>query len=149
MSEVIMTTVLTVMSAVSIFVIGQLIVKIFVEPIHKLRGLKGDIVGFLTYYSDVYLSLPDLNKDEDVRKVSTEARKLGSDIMAKALTIPCYSFFSRLGLVPKFSDISIAYRELIGLSNTVLAKSDSVPERATKRLERIKSSLNLPKELLA
>jgi hypothetical protein len=149
MSEVMLTTVLTVLSGVSIFVIVQLIVKIFVEPIHKLRGLKGDIVGFLTYYSDVYLSLPDLNKDEDVRKVSTEARKLGSDIIAKALTIPCYRFFSRLGLVPKFSDISIAHRELIGLSNTVLSKSNSVPERATKRLERIKSSLHLPKELLA
>jgi hypothetical protein len=149
MSEVILTTVLTVMSGVSIFVIGQVIVKIFVEPIHKLRGLKGDIVGFLTYYSDVYLSLPDLNKDEDVMKVSTVARKLGSDIIAKALTIPCYRFFSRLGAVPKFSDISIVSRELIGLSNTVLAKSDSVPGRATKRLEIIKSSLHLPKELLA
>ena len=82
MFEVILTTVLTVMSGVSIFVIGQLIVKIFVEPVHKLRGVRGDIVAFLTYYCDVYLSLPDLNKDEDVRKVSTEARKLGSDIMA-------------------------------------------------------------------
>jgi len=149
MTEVILTTVLTVISGVFIFVIGQLIVKVFVEPIHKLRGLKGDIIGFLTYYSDVYLSLPDLNKDEDVSKVSTEARKLGSDLMARALTVPCYRFFSVLGAVPKFRDVTIAHRELIGLSNTVLAKSDSVPERATKRLESIKSSLHLPKELLA
>ena len=148
MTQVILTTVLTVISGVFIFVIGQLLVKVFVEPIHKLRALKGDIVGFLTYYSDVYLSLPDLNKEEDVRKVSTEARKLGSDLMARALVVPCYRFCSVLRAGPRFRDIAIAHRELIGLSNTVLAKSDSVPERATKRLEKIKSALHLPKELL-
>lgn len=149
MNEAILTTTLTIIGGVSVFVIGQLLVKVFVEPIHKLRGLRGDIVGFLTYYSDVYLSLPDLNKENDVRKVSTEARKLGSDLMAKALTIPCCRFWGVLGVVPRFGGIKIAYKELIGLSNTVLGKSDSVPERATKRLERIKSALNLPKELLA
>ena len=148
MTQVILTTVLTVISGVLIFVLGQLLVKVFVEPIHKLRALKGDIVGFLTYYSNVYLSHPDLNKDEEIRKVSTEARKLGSDLIARALVIPCYRFCSMLRAVPKFHDITIAHRELIGLSNTVLSNSDSSPERATKRLEIIKSALHLPEELL-
>ena len=144
MNQVILTTVLTIIGGVSIFVLGQIFLKAFIEPILKLRAFKGTIMDSLVYYSNVY-SNPGLNKEDD-QKASNDLRKLASELMAKTTVVPCYRFWSFLGVVPQLSDINIIYRNLIGLSNGVFSSGD--PGDNAKRVEEIKVALHLPKELL-
>jgi len=134
----------TIVAGVSVFVLGQILLKLFIEPILKLKFFKGIIADSLVYYADIY-SNPGLNKEEDAKKASQEIRKLGSELMAKITVIPCYRLWSFLRIVPQLDEVRKAHRSLIGLSNG-LFRGD--PERNTKRVENIKNALCLPKELL-
>ena len=144
MNQVIPTTVFTIIGGVSIFVLGQIFLKAFMEPILKLRPFKGTIVDSLVYYCNVY-SNPGLNKEDD-QKASKNLRKLASELMSKTTVIPCYRFWSFLRVVPRFSDIRGTHRNLIGLSNGVFSTGDAGYN--TECVEKIKIALRLPKELL-
>src|SRR2546427_7979563 len=54
MSEL-LTFVLTVMGGVSVLVIGQIIVRFFIEPVHELRKTIGDVGDVLIYYAHLYM----------------------------------------------------------------------------------------------
>ena len=144
MKTVLLTSVFTIIGGVLIFVIGQVFLKFFIEPIHKLRAQIGRITDSLIYYANVYFN-PGMSKLDDAKEASSELRKLGSELMAKRSVVPCYRFWSLLRVVPKLSDISRAHHSLIGLSNG-LSPGDAHDNR--KCVEEIKAALRLPKQLL-
>ena len=139
-----LTFVLTIIGGVLIFVIGQLLLKVFVNPFQELRAIKGSIVDSLNYYAKFY-SNPGMIAQDDRQKTSDVLRKLGSELMAKTAVLPYYRFWSLLRVVPKLSDISKAHRNLIGLSNG-LSAGDAHDNN--KFAQKIKEALHLPKELL-
>ena len=145
MSQVLQTSVITIIGGVTIFVLGQIFLKFFIEPIHQLLAHIGKITHLLIYHSDVFLSRGELNTRDQTRNASQDFRKAGSELLAKSHVIHWYELWSILKILPKKDDIFHAHIELIGLSNGVL---DSVPEHNTKRLELIKRYLSLHPKLL-
>ena len=139
-----LTFVLTIIGGVLIFVIGQLLLKVFINPIQELRSIKGSIIDSLIYY-DKFYSNPGMIAQDNAKKMSHTLSKLGSELMAKTNVLPWYRFWSLLRVVHKLSDISEAHRNLIGLSNGLYA-GDAHDNR--KCVNKIKEALHLPKELL-
>lgn len=145
MGDAILTSTLTIIGGVLIYVIGQILMKFFIDPVHRLTGHIGRITDSLVFYANVYGN-PGSLRIEETKKASDELRKLASQLMAKTTVVSCYSFWSFLGVVPQLSDISIIHSNLIGLSNGVFRTGD--PGQNTERVEKIKAALRLPKELL-
>jgi len=150
MKNVILTSVITIVGGVFIFVLGQIFLKFFIDPIHQLRSHFGRITDGLIYYADVYFN-PGSNTEEREKNASGELRKLASELIAKTSAIPSYRFWSTFKIVPNLSDIREARKGLIGLSNGVFgAGGNSIYqiEGNTKCVENIKAALKLPPELL-
>ncbi len=144
-SQALLTSVLTIIGGVTIFVLGQVFLKFFIEPIHQLLAHIGKIADLLVYHSDVFLSTYELNTPDQARSASQDLRKAGGELLAKNHIIHWHKLWSILRILPKKDDIFHAHIELIGLSNGVL-KSD--PTRNTKRLGLIKQYLRLHPKLL-
>ena len=134
-----------VISGVTIFVFGQLLLKFFIDPIHQLLAHIGEIAHLLVYHSDVFFSRGDFNTPDQARNASQDFRKAGSELLAKNHVIHLHWLWSTLRILPKKKNIFYAHIELIGLSNGVL---NSVPENNTKRLESIKGYLSLYPKML-
>jgi hypothetical protein len=82
--KIVVTSSLTILSGILVFVIGQVIVKFIIEPLHEQAKLIGEIANSLIFFRPVgtvwaphYLEkLQDISKqndlDEPVRKLLTE-----------------------------------------------------------------------------
>ena len=112
-----MSIFLTIISGVAVFVIGQTILKLFVEPWQVQRECIAKIAHHLLLYANVY-SNPGVGTDEANMEASTATRKLSAELIASCLRIPFYDALSSWKLFPKMKQIVEAQKNLIGLSNS-------------------------------
>lgn len=133
---------LTITIGVTIFVFGQIFLKLFIDPWQLQRECIAKISHHLLLYRHVY-SNPGVLSEEKNRDVGNEARKLASELIASCNRIPFYKFLSKSGLFPTIKTISKVQRNLIGLSNSTF---DVLPNQAdvnTETIKEIKESLRL------
>ena len=72
----------TVISGTLIFVIGQIILKFIIEPIHKQKEIIGEIADALIYYADVF-SNPAYEDESKNSRMSEKRSFLGNRIFSK------------------------------------------------------------------
>lgn len=105
----------TALFAVLVYVIGQTVQKIFLEPYQEQRRLIGETAYTLVYYANISdMALPD--EQSEARKA---IRKLAAQLRATAWTIPFYPVWAFVRLVPSRKAISEASAGLISISNSV------------------------------
>ncbi len=142
LEKMLTTSGLTICGGVLVLVIGQIVMKLFLEPLFAVRSLIGEINDNLVFYAHVYA-----NPGEDSTELRQEAknvlRQKASLLRARAHSLPLYGLFAFLRLVPVQKDISRASGELIGLSNGII-KGD--PMKNHERQKAIYSLLHLPSE---
>lgn len=113
---------ITALFAVVVFVIGQLIEKMFIAPIQEQKKTIGKILYVLTFHANM---VPFRNKEKkltnfnDLKKASSELRELAANLRAVTYSIPLYRWLNNAKLVPKDSDIKEVSRCLIGWSNSI------------------------------
>jgi len=145
---------LTIISAVTILVIGQLIIKFIIDPIRELKRVIGEIAHALIFYADVISnpSVPSFatfeptdrkqnNKRDDAQKT---LRQLSSSLMACVHSIPFYERLESVKIVVAKKDIYLVHKELMGLSNSVhtgLPSSNRTRRENIKRLLRLRISI--------
>lgn len=119
------TTILTVISGVIVFALGQWFQRFVFEPIQAQRKVIGEIAHNLIFLGNLNnvgehqrLGHPLAYVVEPEEAVKT-LRSLGSQIRATLWTIPCYGFFARFGLVPARSAVVKASYGLVGWSNSI------------------------------
>ncbi len=132
----------TILSGVSVYVFGQFILKLVIEPWQNQRECVALIAHNLIYYADVYSS-PGIGKEERNHEAHIETRKLAAQLTATIYRIPVYPFFARLGLFPSESEILDARNQLIGLSNCT---KSGQPEHNFSREKRIRTLLRIKDE---
>lgn len=111
----------TIISAVMIFVLGQISLKLIIEPIQELKKEISEVLNAMVFYAD-RISNPNSNSQEIVDEVGKILRKYASNLEAKSSIIPFYGIFELFRVLPKKQNISEAKSDLIGLSNS-LSKS--------------------------
>ena len=138
---------LTVFSGVLVFVLGQIFLKLVIDPVHQLKRIISDISFALIQYANVWRS-PGLpyEEDKELIKASGEFHKLASLLNASRYLIPIYNQTRIIFFLPKGEELDSAGRSLIALSNLLQNSEDprNSLEYARKEYERtIHSILNI------
>lgn len=107
-----MKIVLTAFATVFTFVIGQLIQRIFIEPLHEQRRVIGRVAHALTFYRGISEDGPRPRATpERVANVRSELRALAADLRSTLTGLPWYPAFSWIRLaLPRETVKQVAYR---------------------------------------
>jgi hypothetical protein len=121
-AEIILTSALTLLGGVLVFVLGQIAIKFFLEPIHEFKKFLGEIEDALIFYAN----LPAYDQaNEGTRKAILEAKDLfrqqAGRLMAKKKLIPWYKCLVKLRILASEENVVQIHRDLIGLSNSMMA----------------------------
>lgn len=120
MIDGIVSIIVTVISGVLVFIIGQILTNIWLTPLRQYKELKKIIVFKLTYYANQYSNTMDLAKcskiDERVEKYkdgSDELRMLSCSLKGFAETL----YWFRIG-IPSPKVLNEVTDLIMGLSNS-------------------------------
>ncbi|MDC8450810.1 MAG: hypothetical protein LV473_20995 [Nitrospira sp.] len=136
------TVVLTVISGVLVYVLGQLIVKFVIEPVQETKKLIGYIAHSLIEHANV-ISNPDVTSKEDKIATSQAIRKLSAELRAQLYLVPKYHVTAFIFRLPSREKMLSATTSLMGLSNGMFGKTTKDYEWNAKRVQNIHSSLGL------
>ena len=132
-----------ILAGVIIYVAGQIIVKIVIDPVQELKRVIAEIAFKLIYYSHVYrvTSSGDAEAFEEeaqkrvdsekLEQAADEYRKLASMLNAGYRLVPFYALARLLFLLPREADIIEARNSLLEMSEEIFAapKSFVISER--------------------
>lgn len=127
------TACLTVLTGVLVFVLGQFVIKFFIEPIQAQAQLLGEIAHSVTFYANVEGN-SGLSDKEYVKEVSQTLRKQASQLRATAWTIRLYWLWQLLRIIPKKKNVIKASEQLIGWSNSLFRDSTNDRKEEIKKL---------------
>jgi hypothetical protein len=141
LTKILLTSSLTALGAVLVFVIGQLLAKLVIEPVQDLKKVLGEIQHALIYHAQAALTPVGDRPAED--EAAKAFRKLACDLRSKVGAIPFYAFWANIsrGFLPKLLASLEASRNLIGLSNSVYDVNRY--ERNPNRIAKIHRLLGL------
>ncbi len=134
---------ITVLSGVITFVVGQLIAKLVLDPVHDLKKTIGQISHALVERANV-IANPDVSSKEEKNETSVLLRKLSASLHTHLYLVPAYVTTSRIFCLPSKEKLLSASTNLIGLSNGVYSGNRvRADEMNTKRIEAICDSLGI------
>ena len=109
LEKILWTTAGTIIGGVVVLVMGQVVTRLFIEPIYELKRTVGNIAHALIFHA------PNYGKQE----VRDFFRQKASDLLARACGVPFYPvvWFVSVGMIPSKRSILKAHRALISLSN--------------------------------
>ncbi|MFV3013578.1 hypothetical protein ACLD43_17505 [Clostridium botulinum] len=137
------TFILTTLSGIIVFIIGQFLSKFYIEPAQELLKCIGKVESMLIFYANIYSNygFTDKNLLNDAKR---NIRNLSSELVSKANVVRGYSLFEFIGYIPSKENIIKAATELMGLSNS-LNDRESISENI-KSKKTIRTSLKLGAE---
>jgi hypothetical protein len=137
-----MTIFLTIFAGVVTFVLGQIFLKLLVDPVHEFKRTIADISHALIEYADTY-SNPGVTGEENEMMVSKEFRKLSSRLNAQMYLIPSYDKTAKLFSLPSRNNVAQASRYLIGISNSVFKTAAHLAVKNAEKADLICDCLGI------
>ncbi len=129
---------ITVIIGVSVYVLGQVIVKFFIEPVNLLSQTIGEVLDTLIYYSYIYtnpVTGPIVKSEvEDRQRAQDALRQQATLLLSKDSRVRWRRVSSFLKIIPSKENVKKAHSELIFLSNSCF-KCD--PKKTYESSERI------------
>ncbi|BAS59748.1 hypothetical protein NIES2135_07180 [Leptolyngbya boryana NIES-2135] len=138
-----MTVFVTIISGVATFVLGQILLKLLIEPVHEFRRTVADIALALIEYANIYAN-PGVAGEEVEKLASVNLRKLSSRLHAQMYLIPCYSFTSKVFRLPSGDKVREVASNIIGLSNGLSKSSSDLISANVQRANKIHHLLGIP-----
>lgn len=138
------TVFLTVLSGVITFVIGQLIVKLVIDPVQEMKKTIGQISHSMIEDANV-IANPGVPSEEVMKETSKRLRQLSSQLQAHLYLVPQYQKSAKIFGLPSKEKVLAASGSLLGLSNSVFraGPSERIYENNAKRVENICDSLGI------
>jgi uncharacterized protein len=135
-SKAILTSSITILIGVMVYVAGELLQKTFIEPYYKLSLTIAKIALDLVKYADIY-SGPESASGEDEREVHKSFRELAAQLSSEAHVLVGYPFFAGFAGWPSEKDIQEAAGHLFKMSNSV-SKVEDHPANKDRRNEIVR-----------
>ena len=108
---------ITAVVGIAVFVIGQLIQKLLIEPIHEQRKSIGEVLYVVDYYCHLTFNEGvDSETEKDARKY---LRRATSDLYRNTAPIPFYRALAFLRIVPKREVIKSVQEQVSVLTRTI------------------------------
>ena len=131
----------TVISGVLIFVLGQLLLKLVIEPLQEFKKEIALTLNSLFFHKDK-ISNPNANLiKKDIWEVSSILRKHSSNLEAKSSIIPLYDCWYKLRILPSKKNIKKATNKLIGLSNSLSPYNYNSGIENSFQVKKVKTAL--------
>lgn len=106
----------TIVAGVTVFVLGQILLKLVIEPIKKLREAIAEVAFYLANDHAVIHNAERV-KEEQAEAASSNLRQLGARLVSSQQLIPFYSFLQRLFSLPDKAHIEKASQRLFQIPN--------------------------------
>ena len=134
--KIILTSGFTIFGGIFVYVMGQVISRFFIEPIHEQSRCIGEIANCLIFYAKFYAN-PGTNKPEDENRASEALRQHASLLISKTHIIRWYILFEFLKFVPKRKVVGEAVIELILLSISVSQGNSSLNNATRQKIVKL------------
>lgn len=121
---------------VAVYVVGQLLSKFFLEPLHELRKEIGNIRFVLALHRST-IHTPAGRTSETSRAARKALLECSSNLLAKLHGVPFYLVVRFTCRLPKQTDMECASVLLRGLSTYVDEKGDRATEAISAINERV------------
>src|SRR5688500_2547593 len=95
--KIAVTALFTVVVGVFVYVVGQLLSKIFIEPLYQLKTTIGDVRFSLAFHGPV-LHTPLARNSERSERAYEALMKSSCDLLTRVNAIPCYGFLSKVAV---------------------------------------------------
>jgi len=123
-----MTVFATILAGVTVFVLGQIVLKWMIEPIQELRKLKGEILfHFANDYATIYNAR--IVENETAREAGRTLERLGASLLANQHLVPMYSCIQRIFQLPDREKIQFAAARLRLISNSIFSDAHDIHYR--------------------
>ena len=136
------TVLLTVLSGVLTYVVGQLVLKLMIEPVQEMKKTIGQISHSLIEHANV-IQNPGVPSEEKIKETSQHLRKLSSQVQTHLYLVPLYNLTAQVFRLPSRAQVLAASQSLMGLFNSVFRATDKIYEHNSKRVEKICDSLGI------
>lgn len=134
---------LTIFAGVAVFVLGQIIIRVVIDPLQKLLDTLGKVSYSILFYSNV---TPGIMSHEDVEEATKTLRGLASDIYSLVNTVPMYNLWFYTGILKvSKEDLIQVPRELVAYSNIVRISPKKYKGRASEQKTIQDTLINLLK----
>jgi hypothetical protein len=120
-----MTLFTTILAGVTVFVLGQIVLKWMIEPIQELRKLKGEILFHLANDHATIHNAKTVEK-ETALEVGRTLERLGASLLANQHLIPMYSRIQRVFQLPDREKIQFAAKRLRLISNSIFGDEHDI-----------------------
>ena len=108
----------TVISGVLIFVIGQVLLKIFIEPVQELLRALGQVKYCMIFYANIFCN-PGVAEPAKMNQTVDELRLSASKLQGAIHIVRFYRLWALLKIIPSKKNLDQVSSELIGLSNSI------------------------------
>ncbi|MGZ8183742.1 MAG: hypothetical protein ACXWT1_17450 [Methylobacter sp.] len=144
LEKILWTSAATIIGGVILFVIGQLLSKFLIEPIHELRKAVGEVRFSLAYYAPI-IQTPMSRDKESSDKAYDAIMRNSCDLLTKADAIPFYRFLPQ-NLVLPISNIDGAAKDLRTLTTYLHQtgeNADSNIEKVIRLVNKVENQLQI------
>lgn len=128
---------LTIISGVTVYVIGQAILNFILQPIAKFNEQRGD-----TSYLLLFWNAKPINASSNSGKAPKDVQEMGSALVSTMSMIPFYGTLSRCGLfsLPARADVMEAAKMLNSISHSkdyIGPQNQNQKEEAVDKIARL------------
>jgi hypothetical protein len=120
------TTLLTIMGGAFTFLLGQVFIKVLLEPASELKRE----IGRIAYSLDFYANRRYAGTADEIQETREVFRQHACRLRELASTVMFYGLWRRILSLPKIDAICLASGELIGHSNFPSSTDGSHADRA-------------------
>ena len=132
----------TVLSGVVVFVVGQVFLKMVLEPVNKLKQTIAAVAhAYLVHAPILYNS--DVASQEQKTETANQLRILSGQLHADISLVPGYKVFGRMFFLPAETKVYEAAQSLIAIGNWMYSNSSSKFDHIIKNWQRAADNLQL------
>lgn len=132
----------TILSGVFVFVLGQIFLKMIIEPINALKKTIGSVAHAYLIHAPVLYN-PDVVSEEQRKDTATQLRILSGQLHADMSLVPCYRLFGRIFFLPKSDKVYEAAQALVAIGNWLYSNNSAKFEHIIKNWQLAADNLFL------
>lgn len=115
----------TILSGVLVYVVGQLVLRLVIEPVHNLQGAFAAVSEVLLVNAP-FIYNPAALSDEQRRILNERMLSSAANLRAKLMLVPAYGLWRHIFRLPEESIVHSAAQDLIAIGNWSSSSSTAV-----------------------